>query len=141
MRISFQTTVRLPFSTGPPRNYQGSESDSKGFRQNRPKSYLFPTLSLTSPATWSVEYRNEVNDLLPQLRIEVYFGELLHTRVCCDKTNDTRYIITVTLSAVRVCDNCSGIQVCTFHDGCKQGIDQQIFNRKSISRKITHPQS
>jgi len=28
-------------------------------------------------------------------------------------------------------------QVCTFHDGCKQGIDQQIFNRKSISRKIT----
>jgi len=33
------------------------------------------------------------------------------------------------------------IQVCTFQDGCKQGIDQQIFNRKSISRKITHPQS
>jgi len=32
------------------------------------------------------------------------------------------------------------IQVCTFHDGCKQGIDQQIFNRKSLSRKITHPQ-
>ena len=28
------------------------------------------------------------------------------------------------------------IQVCTFHDGCKQGIDQQIFNSKSISRKI-----
>ena len=27
------------------------------------------------------------------------------------------------------------VQVCTFHDGCKQGIDQQIFNRKSISRK------
>ena len=35
----------------------------------------------------------------------------------------------------------TSIQVCTFHDGCKQGIDQQIFNRKSISRKITHPQS
>ena len=33
------------------------------------------------------------------------------------------------------------IQVCTFHDGCKQRIDQQIFNRKSISRKITHPLS
>ena len=33
------------------------------------------------------------------------------------------------------------IQVCTFHDGCKQGIDQQIFNMKWISRKITHPQS
>ena len=33
------------------------------------------------------------------------------------------------------------VQVCTFHDGCKQGIDQQILNRKSISRKITHPQS
>jgi len=33
------------------------------------------------------------------------------------------------------------IQVCTFHDGCKQGINQQIFNRKSISRKIMHPQS
>ena len=32
-------------------------------------------------------------------------------------------------------------QVCTFHDECKQGIDQQIFTRKSISRKITHPQS
>jgi len=30
-------------------------------------------------------------------------------------------------------------QVCIFHDGCKQGIDQQIFNRKSISHKITHP--
>ena len=28
----------------------------------------------------------------------------------------------------------SAIQVCTFHDGCKQGIDHQIFNRKSISR-------
>ena len=25
------------------------------------------------------------------------------------------------------------LQVCTFHDGCQQGIDQQIFNRKSIS--------
>jgi len=24
---------------------------------------------------------------------------------------------------------------------CKQGIDQQMFNKKSISRKITHPQS
>jgi len=35
----------------------------------------------------------------------------------------------------------NSIQVCTSHDGCKQGIDQQIFNRKSISRKITHPQS
>jgi len=33
------------------------------------------------------------------------------------------------------------IQVCTFHDGWKQGIDQQIINRKSISRNITHPQS
>jgi len=32
-------------------------------------------------------------------------------------------------------------QACTLHDGCKQGIDQQIFNGKSISRKITHPQS
>ena len=29
------------------------------------------------------------------------------------------------------------IQACTFHDVCKQGIDQQIFNRKSISRKIS----
>jgi len=28
------------------------------------------------------------------------------------------------------------VEVCTFHDGCKQGINQQIFNRKSISRKI-----
>jgi len=29
-----------------------------------------------------------------------------------------------------------------FHDdGCKQGIDQKIFSRKSMSRKITHPQS
>jgi len=27
------------------------------------------------------------------------------------------------------------------NDGCKQGIDEQIFNRKSISREITHPQS
>jgi len=26
-------------------------------------------------------------------------------------------------------------------DGYKQGIDQKIFDRKSISRKITHPQS
>ena len=33
------------------------------------------------------------------------------------------------------------IQACTFHDVCKQGIDQQIFNRKSISRKIKHPRS
>ena len=33
------------------------------------------------------------------------------------------------------------VWVYTFHDGCKQGIDQQIFNRKSISRKITHTQS
>jgi len=32
-------------------------------------------------------------------------------------------------------------QICIFHDGCKQGIDQQIFNRKLISCKITHPQS
>ena len=33
------------------------------------------------------------------------------------------------------------VWVFTFHDGCKQEIDQQIFNRKSISRKITPPQS
>jgi len=32
-------------------------------------------------------------------------------------------------------------KVCTFYVGCKQEIDQQIFNKKSISRKITHPQS
>ena len=37
--------------------------------------------------------------------------------------------------------HCEHIQECTFHDGWKQGIDQQIFNRKSIPRKITHPQS
>jgi len=36
---------------------------------------------------------------------------------------------------------CFKIQVSTLHDGGKQGIGQQIFNRKSISRKITHPQS
>ena len=41
----------------------------------------------------------------------------------------------------RISDHNSTFCVCTFHDGCKQGIDQQIFNRKSISRKITHPQS
>ena len=40
--------------------------------------------------------------------------------------------------AICVCHN---LQVCTFHDVCKQGIDQQICNRKSISRKIMHPQS
>jgi len=33
------------------------------------------------------------------------------------------------------------IQVCTLHNGIKQGINQQIFNRKSISCKIMHPQS
>ena len=27
------------------------------------------------------------------------------------------------------------------HNRCKQGIDQRIFNRKSISRRIMHPQS
>jgi len=31
--------------------------------------------------------------------------------------------------------------VCIFHDGCKQGIDQQILNWKSISREIANPQS
>jgi len=41
----------------------------------------------------------------------------------------------------RLLRNKAKLQVCTFHDGCKQGIDQQIFNRKSISRKIPHPQS
>jgi len=35
-----------------------------------------------------------------------------------------------------LCETYGG-QVSTFDDGCKQGIDQQIFNRKSISRKIT----
>jgi len=33
------------------------------------------------------------------------------------------------------------VQVSTPHNGCKQGIDQQIVNRKSISCEITHPQS
>jgi len=28
------------------------------------------------------------------------------------------------------------LQVSTLHDGCKQGIDQRIFDRKSISRKL-----
>jgi len=32
-------------------------------------------------------------------------------------------------------------QVSTLHNGCKKGIDQQILNRKSFSRRITHPQS
>ena len=55
--------------------------------------------------------------------------------------------VTTTLSAtekqvsVAVMNCQTGANVGTFHDGCKQGIDQQIFNRKSISRKITHPQS
>jgi len=44
-------------------------------------------------------------------------------------------------SSGRCRSDVSYIQVCTFHDGCKQGIDQQVFNRKSISCKITHPQS
>jgi len=35
----------------------------------------------------------------------------------------------------------STIQISTLNDGCKQEIDQQLFNRKSISRKITDPQS
>jgi len=42
-----------------------------------------------------------------------------------------------TVNKQDLCICCKG---CTFHDGCKQGIDQQIFNRKSMSRKITHPQ-
>jgi len=50
-------------------------------------------------------------------------------------------IIRFCYSWVNKCDVTRLCQVCTFHDGCKQGIDQQIFNRKSISRKITHPQS
>jgi len=33
------------------------------------------------------------------------------------------------------------IQLSALHDGCKQGIDKQMFNRKWISRQITHPQS
>jgi len=39
-------------------------------------------------------------------------------------------------SEALLCETYGG-QVSTFHDGCKQGIDQQIFNRKSISREIT----
>jgi len=31
------------------------------------------------------------------------------------------------------------MQVCTLHSGGNQGIDQQIFNKKAILRKITHP--
>ena len=50
-------------------------------------------------------------------------------------------MIGFTHSIARIKINTKINQVCTFHDGCKQGIDQQIFNRKSISRKITHPQS
>ena len=46
----------------------------------------------------------------------------------------------VRLGKVRLTSPCSS-SLCTFHDGCKQGIDQQVFNRKSISRKITHPKS
>jgi len=34
--------------------------------------------------------------------------------------------------------NIESCQVSALHVGCKQGIDQQIFNKKSISRKITH---
>jgi len=30
------------------------------------------------------------------------------------------------------------VQVSSLHNGSKQGIDQQIFNKKSISRKIIH---
>ena len=31
-------------------------------------------------------------------------------------------------------------QVSTLRNGFKQGIDQQIYSRKSILRKIMHPQ-
>ena len=34
-----------------------------------------------------------------------------------------------------------GIKICSLHDKGKQGIHQYIFNRKSISAGITHPQS
>jgi len=33
------------------------------------------------------------------------------------------------------------IHVRTLHSGGMQGIDEQIFNSKSILRKMTHPQS
>jgi len=33
------------------------------------------------------------------------------------------------------------MRVSTLHNEGKQEIDQQIFNRKAISRTITHPQS
>jgi len=33
------------------------------------------------------------------------------------------------------------IQVSTLHNVDKQAVDQQIFNTKSISREIMHPQS
>jgi len=37
--------------------------------------------------------------------------------------------------------NFQELQVSTLYNGCKQGIYRQIFIRKSISRRITHPQS
>jgi len=33
----------------------------------------------------------------------------------------------------------SYVQVCTLHNAGRQGINQQIFNRKSTSRKIMQP--
>jgi len=50
-------------------------------------------------------------------------------------------MIIVTLSMQSFCNCLMAFQVCTFHDGCKQGIDQEIFNRQWISRKFMHPQS
>jgi len=46
-------------------------------------------------------------------------------------------VMAVAQSTMQALDN--DYKVSTFQDGCKQGIGQQPFNRKSISRKITHP--
>jgi len=68
--------------------------------------------------------------------IHIYIAQVIF------KASKLCVLFTLILDICRIgsCLKTKGM-VCTFHDGCKQGIDQQIFNRKSISRKITHPQS
>jgi len=61
-----------------------------------------------------------------------------HHEIVCESDKLCIYLAVCEQNCNRSRSKCNlVILVCTFHDGCKQGIDRQIFNRKSISRKIT----
>ena len=98
------------------------------------------TPNSVSTSTWLCVTFNMISTSLKTWQTSLLFLELLQIQNLKRKSGGHR-ILCPPCPPPNCAHAYHTVQVRIFHDGCKQGIDQQIFNRKLISRKITHPQS